>query len=117
MGDVVVDEAAQHIGDGVALADVGEKLVAQALTRRGAAHQAGDVDEGQPRRNDLLATGDRGQLVEARVGHADLADVGLDGAERIVRSLGLRGLRQRIKQGRLADVRQANDAAFKAHVM
>ena len=56
-----------------------------------------------------------GQLVEPRVGHADVADVGLDGAERIVGGLGRRGLRQRVEEGRLADVGQADDAAFEAH--
>ena len=47
MGDVVVLEAAHHMGDGVDLADVGEELVAEPLAFRGAAHQAGDVDEGR----------------------------------------------------------------------
>jgi hypothetical protein len=47
MGDVAVLEAAHDMGDRVALADVGEELVAEALALRGAAHQAGDVDEGQ----------------------------------------------------------------------
>ena len=45
VGHVAVLEAAQHVGDGVDLADVGEELVAQALALAGAAHQAGDVDE------------------------------------------------------------------------
>ena len=43
-------EAAQHIGDGVDLADIGEELVAEPFALRGAAHQAGDIDEGQPGR-------------------------------------------------------------------
>ena len=50
VGDVGILEAAQHVGDGVALADVGEELVAEALALAGAAHQAGDIDEGDPRR-------------------------------------------------------------------
>ena len=45
MGDVVVLEAAQHVGDGVDLPDVGEKLVAQPLPFGGALHQPGDVHE------------------------------------------------------------------------
>ena len=51
---------------------------------------------------------------EARVGHLDDADVGLDRAERIV----LRGdarLGERVEERRLADVGQADDAAFEAH--
>jgi hypothetical protein len=40
MGDVAVLEAAQHMGDGVAFADIGEELVAQAFALGGAAHEA-----------------------------------------------------------------------------
>ncbi len=55
------------------------------------------------------------QRVEARIRHRHLADIRLDGAERIIRRLRRRGLRQRVEEGRLADVRQADDAAFEAH--
>ena len=115
MGDVVVLEAAHDIGDGVHLADVAEELVAEAFALRRAAHEPGDVDEGQPGRQDLRRLADRCQLVEPLVRHADLADIGLDGAERIVGRLRRRRLRQRVEEGRLADVRQSDDAAFKAH--
>ena len=56
-----------------------------------------------------------GERVQPRVGHRDLADVGLDGAEGIVRRLRRGGARQRVEQGGLADVRQADDSAFQAH--
>ena len=56
MRDVGVLEAAHHVGDGVDLADIGEELVAEPLALRGAAHQAGDVDERQPCRHDLRRT-------------------------------------------------------------
>jgi hypothetical protein len=59
MGDVVVLEAAQHVHDGVDLADVGEELVAEAFALGGAAHEAGDVDEGDAGRDDLLRLRDR----------------------------------------------------------
>ena len=57
----------------------------------------------------------RASCVEPLVGHRDLADIGLDRAERIVRRL--RGLRlgQCVEQGRLADVRQADDPAAETH--
>ena len=55
------------------------------------------------------------QLIEPRVGHGDVADIGLDGAEGIIRGLRRRGLRERVEEGRLADVRQADDAAFESH--
>ena len=53
MGDVGILEAAHHVRDGVDLADMGEELVAEAFAPGGAAHQAGDIDEGEPRRLDL----------------------------------------------------------------
>ena len=115
MGDVVVLETAHHMDDGIDLADGGEKLVAEPLAFRGAAHQTGDIHEGDAGRNDLLRLAQHRELVEARIGHRDLADVRLDGAERIIRRLRRRGLRERIEEGRLADIRQADDAAFEAH--
>src|SRR5581483_9980596 len=101
--------------DGVDLADIGEELVAEALALRGAAHQAGDIDEGQPGRNDLCGLRDFGELVEPGIGHRDLADIRLDGAERIVGRLRRGGLGQRIEQRRLADIGQPDDTAFESH--
>ena len=54
VGDVAILEAAHHVDDGVDLADGGEKLVAEPLAFRGAAHQPGDIDEGDAGRDDLL---------------------------------------------------------------
>ena len=51
---------------------------------------------------------------EARIGHLDDADVGLDGAERIVLRRDA-GLGQGVEEGGLADVGQADDAAFQSH--
>jgi len=115
VGDVAVLEAAHHVRDRIDLADVGEELVAEALAFRGAAHQAGDIDEGEPRRHDLRRLGERRQRIEPRVRHRHLADVRLDGAERIVRRLRGRGRGQRIEERRFADVRQPDDAALEAH--
>ena len=113
--DVVVLEAAHDIGDGVDLADVAEELVAEALAFRGAAHEAGNVDECQTRGQDLRGFTDHRQFVEPLIGHADFADVRLDRTERIVRRLRRRRLRQRIEKGRFADVRQTDDATLEAH--
>src|SRR6266550_1730657 len=52
----------------------------------------------------------------SRVGHCDLAEVRLDGAERIILRLRGRGLGQRVEQGGLADVRQPDDPAAESHV-
>jgi hypothetical protein len=57
---------------------------------------------------------DVGQRLHARIRHLDHADVRLDGAERIVFSRDA-GLGQGVEQGGLADVGQADDAAFETH--
>ena len=100
--------------DRVDFADRGEKLVAEALAFRSAADQPGDVDKGQPGRDDLGRLGDRGELVEPRIGNRDFADIRLDGAERIVSRLRRRRLGQRIEQRRFADIGQPDDTAFKS---
>jgi hypothetical protein len=48
---------------------------------------------------------------QTRIGHLDDAHVGLDGAERIVFRRDA-GLGQRVEEGGLADVGQADDAAL-----
>ena len=114
MGYVIVFEAAHDMGDRIRLTDVGEELIAEALTFRGAGNQTGDVDELHRCRDDFRGLHDTGEHVEARIGHRHDADVRLDRAERVVLGRDLRR-RQRIEECRLADVRQADDAAFDRH--
>jgi hypothetical protein len=113
MDDIVVLEAAHDVDDGVGLADVGQELVAQAFAFRGAGDQAGDIDELDDRRLHALRLDDGGSA-QARVGDFDDADVGLDGAERVVLG-GDSRFGQGVEEGRFADVRQADDTAFEAH--
>ncbi len=115
MLDVVVLEAAQHMDDRVDLADVAEELVAQPLALGGAAHEAGDVDEGELGLDLLRRARDLLQLVEPRIGDRDIAHVRLDRAEGIVGRLRRGGLRQSIEERRLAHVGEADDAAAEAH--
>ena len=115
MGDVGILKAAHHMRDRIDLADGGEELVAEAFALGGAAHQARDIDEGQPRRDDLRRLGDFGQFVEPWIRHRDLADIRLDGAERIIRRLRRSRLGQRVEQRRLADIGQSDDTAFESH--
>ena len=115
MGDVVVFEAAQHMGDGIHFADIGKELVAQPFAFRRAAHQAGNVDEADACGNDLGGFGDRGKFVEARVGHGHVTDIRLDRAKGIIRRLRRRGLGQRVEQRRFADIGQPDNAAFEPH--
>src|SRR5207248_3106977 len=97
-------------------ADVGEKLVAEALALRRAPNKALDIDKGQPGWNDLRRLAEHGEPVEPGVGYRDLADIRLDGAERIVRGLRRRRLGQRVEERRLADIGQTDDATFETHV-
>ncbi len=102
------------MGDGVDIANVGKELIPQPLTLRGSGHEAGDIHELNSRRHDLLRVHDVGELLQARVGHRHDPDVGVDRAERIVLGRDLRP-GESIEQGRLADVRQAHDAAADCH--
>ena len=98
MGDVVILETAQHMGDGVAFADIGQELIAQPLALGRALHQPRDVHKGHARGDDLLAACNLGQPVEPVIGHRHLAHVRLDRAEGKIG--GLRGGRsgQRVEQ-------------------
>ncbi len=54
--DVLVGEEADDLADSVALADVGEELVAEALSLARALDEPGNVDELHDRRHDALRT-------------------------------------------------------------
>ncbi len=53
MDDIFILEAADNVDDGVALADGGEELVAEAFSVGGSFDEAGDVDEFEGGRHDL----------------------------------------------------------------
>src|SRR5262245_50218772 len=115
MRDVAIFEAAQYMYDRVDLADVGEELVAEPFALGGAAHQPGDVHEGNAGRDDFLRLGDRRDLLQPWVRHRHLAGVRLDRAKGIVGGLRGRSARQRVEQCRFADVGKPNDPAFETH--
>ena len=85
--DVRVVEAAHNMGNDAHLADVGQELVAKTLSLGGTRHKAGDVDELGHGRDDLCRR-NQDDLVQPGIGDVDDADIGLDGAERVVRGLG-----------------------------
>jgi hypothetical protein len=75
--DVVILEAAHHVGNGIGLADVGEELVAQAFAFGRASHQAGDVDEFHGGGHGALRFDDLGQFAcQALVGHCTMPEFG-----------------------------------------
>lgn len=114
VNDVVVGEATDDVGDGVALADVGEELVAEAFALAGAGDEAGDVDEFDGGRDDAFGMNDFGERLQARIGNFNDADVRFNGAERIVFGSNA-GFGKRIEDRRLADVGKAYDATLQTH--
>src|SRR5665213_3145015 len=80
-------------------ADVRQKFIAQTFACRRAFHQPGDVHELHRRRDDDARLGDALEHFEPRVRHGDDADVRVNGAEGIVRGLGLARAREGVEQG------------------
>jgi len=109
---VVVFKTTHHVHDRVDLADVGQKLVAQALPLAGAFHQAGDIDKLHLGGDDLLAAAHVGEQLQAGIWHRHDARIGLDRAERIVGGFGLGVGHQGVEQGRLAHIGQTDDSGF-----
>ncbi len=87
MGDVVVVEAAEHMQDGIGLADIGQELVAEAFSLRGALDEAGDVYDLDGRRNHRLGLAHLDEPGQTVIGNGDHTDVGFDCAERKVSRL------------------------------
>ena len=108
---VRVVETAQHVQDGVRLADIGQELIPQAFAPAGALHEARDVDNLDRRGHDARGVNQLGQPCEPLVGHGDDAHVGFDGTKRKIRRLRLR-VRQAIKQGRLPHVGKPYDSTL-----
>src|SRR5207248_8770224 len=77
-------KSTDHVHHGVDFADVREELIAQPFALRGAFHESRDVDELDDRGNFFLWLDDGVELLEARVGHFDDADVRLYRAEGII---------------------------------
>ncbi len=115
MGDVVVVETTQHHNDGVHLADIGEKLVAQPLALGGATYQARDIDELQESRHRLGGFRDSADPLQALVRHGYPAHIRLDRAERIIRGFRRYGLRERVEKCGFSDIGKADDTTVKPH--
>ena len=109
MHDVLIVEAAHHMHNGVALPDVGQKLVAQALALGGALDQAGNVHKFHHGGGGLLGVVHLGQRVQPVVGYGHHAHVGVDGAEGVVGALSA-GVGNGVEQGALAHVGKAHNA-------
>lgn len=86
--DIVVFKAAQHVDDGVHFVGCCPRnWLPRPSPFDAPLFQPCDIDEAKLRGDDLLAARDGGQLVQSGIGHAHVADVRLNRAERIVRRL------------------------------
>ena len=112
--DVGVGEDPDHLADRVALADVGEELVAETGALARTLDDARDVDEGHRRGQDPLAAEDAREHLEPVVRYADDADVRLDRREGVVRCEHV-VLGQRVEQRRLSDVGETDDSDGESH--
>ena len=95
--------------DGIALADMPQKLVAEARALTGALDKACNIDKFNNGRGFLVGLPNLGQLVQPCIRHRHNAGVRLNGAERIVRRLRVLRAGQRIKKGGFAYIRKAHD--------
>ena len=113
--DVRVFEVADHLADGVALADVGEELISQAgALGGGTLDQARDVDELNRGGHDAARVHDVGERLETVVGNVNDTHVGVDRGERVVG--GESALFGECSEQRgLAHVGQSDDSNGKRH--
>ena len=101
-------EAADHMDDGVHLADIRQELVAEALALGGALYQAGDIHKLDDGRCDFLRIVQSRQLSQPRIRHRHDTHVGIDGAERIIGGFCPR-FRQRVKKSAFSHIWESHD--------
>ena len=110
MVDVGILETPHHLHDGVHLADVGKKLVAQPLAAACPAYQPGDVDELDGRRDDFLRVAELAEDRKPGVRHGDNTLVWVNRAKRVIGCLRLAGAGDGVEEGGLAHVGQSDDS-------
>ena len=111
MGNVIVLETTEHMNNGVRVADVGQKLVAQPLAFRGTFHQSGDIDDLDGGGHHPLGIVDLREPNKPLIGNGDDAHVGFDRTERKIRRLRL-SVGQAVEKGRFTHVGQPHDTTL-----
>ena len=84
MNNICAVKTAHYMHQGIAFANVAQKLVAKPLAFRGAFYKAGNINEFYNGRRFFVGLPYFGQLVQPCVRHGHHADIGFDGAERVI---------------------------------
>ena len=108
MGHVGVFKAPDHMDNGVSGADVGEKLVSQALTLGSALYKTCNIHKLDDGRRHLLGLMQLRQPGKPLIRHGNHAHIGVNGAERIVVG-GNTGIGNGVKQSGLAYIGQTDN--------
>ena len=114
MDNIAIAKDANDLADRVALADVGQEFISKTGAFGCALDDAGDINEGNRGRDDFFRAKDARKDVEARIGNADDANIGFDCGEGVIRGEDI-VLGERVKEGRLSDIRQTDDSDGEAH--
>ena len=116
MRHILIVEAAEHMNDGIGLANVGQKLITQTLALACALHQAGNVHNLDGGRHDALRVNEFGKFIEAFVRNGDYAHIGFDCTKWKVCRLSL-SVRQTVEKRGLAHIRKPYDTTLKCHIL
>ena len=109
MDHVLILETPDHMDNGVHLTNIGQELVAQALSLGGTLDQTRDIDEFNNSRGHLFGVIHLSEKPDPLVRDSDHTYIGIDRAERVISRLSA-SFCQCVKQGALAYVRKANDS-------
>jgi hypothetical protein len=112
MVDVAILKTADHLHNGIHLANMTEKLVSQSLALARPFDQTRNIDKFDSRRDDFLGFRQLGQHVEPFIRHGHDTLIRLDGAKWIISRLRLAGAGHGIEEGGLSDIGQTDDSGL-----
>ena len=109
MDDIIIFKRTNNVYNGITLADVGQKLVAKPFALTGACYETGDVDERHRRWDDLFGAVELCECFQALIRDRYDTCIWLDCRKWIVSRKNII-VRQRVEEGRLANIWQSDDA-------
>ena len=110
MNDILILKTAHDMHHRLGLADVAQKLVAQALPLRRAFDQPRNIHKFNSGVHNALGLDQRGESVQPLIGYGHNRFVGFDGAEGVVGRFGVLFFGEGVKGGAFAHVGQAHNA-------